>query len=328
MRISNSTPSYSIPKKPILNREILEDIFIEIMNRKISLSSELKSKEQNIERFMASGRQPFNIALNYFTRINRVDIWTNIILLWMNNEYICDFTFELFVFLKPVLYAIESIKKFVFCDAVGVDVDMIFDALIHEGIEYVRVEKKRPEKSLTKLCKINSIKDLSGFFTYSHLPLICSKSPAFGFYTDFKELIKQKPEKFSMPWVKDLLISSNYEIPGFTKNSTQLFSKRISQIFPNLETINIYFHCINPTWESVYEKMKIIKPNWFKNLSENVKGKIRIYERFDEVEREEWHRPIERFHKFDSYIAGRAFFIHQNLELDFSLQFIWKNKIM
>uniref|UniRef100_A0A914Q743 Uncharacterized protein n=1 Tax=Panagrolaimus davidi TaxID=227884 RepID=A0A914Q743_9BILA len=239
----------------------------------------------------------------------------------MNNGNIC--AFEFFVFLKAVLYAIgPSIKKFVFGGPVGVDVDMIFDALIHEGIEYVRVEKKIPEKSLTKLCKINSIKDLSGFFTYSHLPLICSKSPAFGFYTDFKELIKQKPEKFSMPWVKDLFISSNYEISDFTKNSTQLFSKQISEIFPNLETINIYFHCINPTWKSVYEIMKVIEPNWFKNLSENVKGRIEIYESLEKVESEEWHKMIEGDQEFvvDSFMAGRDFLIHQNLELDFTLR--------
>uniref|UniRef100_A0A914PBS5 CRAL-TRIO domain-containing protein n=1 Tax=Panagrolaimus davidi TaxID=227884 RepID=A0A914PBS5_9BILA len=157
-----------------------------------------------------------------------------------------------------------SIKKFVFTRPVGVNVDMIFDALIHE----------------------------------------------------------EKPENFSMPWVKDLIISSNYEIPDFTKNSTQLFSKRISQIFPNLETIKIYFHCINPIWKSVYEIMKVIEPNWFKNLSENVKGRIEIYESLEKVESEEWHKIIEGDQEFvvDSFMAGRDFLIHQNLELDFTLR--------
>uniref|UniRef100_A0A914PFN3 DUF38 domain-containing protein n=1 Tax=Panagrolaimus davidi TaxID=227884 RepID=A0A914PFN3_9BILA len=199
---------------------------------------------------------------------------------------------------------------------------MVFDALIHEGIEYVRVQKKIPEKCLTKLCQITTIKDLSYPFTYSHLPLICSKSPAFEFYTDFKELLEQKPENFSMPWVKDLFISLNYEIPDFTENSTQLFSKQISEIFPNLETINIYFHCINPTWKSVYEIMKVIEPNWFKNLSENVKGKIEIYESIKQVESEESFKLIEGDQEFvvGIFLARRNFSIHQNLELDFTLR--------
>uniref|UniRef100_A0A914P927 CRAL-TRIO domain-containing protein n=1 Tax=Panagrolaimus davidi TaxID=227884 RepID=A0A914P927_9BILA len=131
-------PRKNIPKKPILNREILEDVFIEIMKRN-NFSWFNSRDEKNIESFMASGRQPFNIALNYVTRINSVEIWTPKILLFVNNEKICSFTFEFFVFLKPVLYAIgPSIKKFVFVDRMGVDVDvdMIFGALIHEGIEY------------------------------------------------------------------------------------------------------------------------------------------------------------------------------------------------
>uniref|UniRef100_A0A914PHQ1 Uncharacterized protein n=1 Tax=Panagrolaimus davidi TaxID=227884 RepID=A0A914PHQ1_9BILA len=60
-----------------------------------------------------------------------------------------------------------SIKKFVFCDALGADVDMIFDAFIHEGIENVRIPKKIPEKNLKKLCQTTTIKHLYGPFTYS-----------------------------------------------------------------------------------------------------------------------------------------------------------------
>uniref|UniRef100_A0A914QJM7 Uncharacterized protein n=1 Tax=Panagrolaimus davidi TaxID=227884 RepID=A0A914QJM7_9BILA len=169
MLISNPTPSDSIPKKPILDREILEDIFNEIMTSNTLMYFCFDSrKAKNIEKFMASGRQPFNIALNYFTRINSVDIWRNEIGLYTNNEHICQFIYGFFVFLKPVLYAIGSIKKFV-CndDVVYIDINMILDAFIHEGIEHVRVSKKIPEKILTKLCQITTIKDLSGPFTYS-----------------------------------------------------------------------------------------------------------------------------------------------------------------
>uniref|UniRef100_A0A914QH11 Uncharacterized protein n=1 Tax=Panagrolaimus davidi TaxID=227884 RepID=A0A914QH11_9BILA len=175
MLISNPTPFVSVltkkvPKKPILNREILEDIFNEIMTSNTLMYFWFDSRKgKNIEKFMASGRQPFNIALNYFSKINTVDIWRNETRLYMNDEKICQFIYGFFVFLKPVLYAIRpSIKKFVCNDnVVFIDIDMIFDALIHEGIDHVCMRKKIPEKILTKLCQITSIKDLSGPFTYS-----------------------------------------------------------------------------------------------------------------------------------------------------------------
>uniref|UniRef100_A0A914QF52 DUF38 domain-containing protein n=1 Tax=Panagrolaimus davidi TaxID=227884 RepID=A0A914QF52_9BILA len=153
---------------------------------------------------------------------------------------------------------------------------MIFDALIHEGIEHVRVPKKIPKKSLTKLCKITSIKDLSGPFTYSHLPLICSKSSAFGFYTDFKELIKEKPEYFSMPWVKKLHICSNVEVPDFTAESIEHFVKCILEIFPNIEVLYIQIKPLNPTWKFAYGITKILEPHLFKNIPLSVKGRIEM----------------------------------------------------
>uniref|UniRef100_A0AC35F6U6 Uncharacterized protein n=1 Tax=Panagrolaimus sp. PS1159 TaxID=55785 RepID=A0AC35F6U6_9BILA len=68
--------------------------------------------------------------------------------------------------------------------------------------------------------------------------------------------------------------------------------------------------------------MKIIEPDWFKNLSENVKGKTEIYESLEQVETDEWHKMIEgdRVFVVDSFIAGRNFLIHQNLDLYFTLR--------
>uniref|UniRef100_A0A914QZ41 Uncharacterized protein n=1 Tax=Panagrolaimus davidi TaxID=227884 RepID=A0A914QZ41_9BILA len=162
----------------------------------------------------------------------------------MNDENICNFTFDSFVFLKPVLYAIgPSIKKFegpIYGDPVGVDIDMIFDALIHEGIEYVDVHKKISVKSLTKLCQITSIKDLSYPFTFAQLPLIRSKSPLLSFDFDFAGLIKEKPENFSMPWVKHLIICPNVQLSDFTAESVEHFAKCISEIFLNIEKLTTF----------------------------------------------------------------------------------------
>uniref|UniRef100_A0A914PPM5 Uncharacterized protein n=1 Tax=Panagrolaimus davidi TaxID=227884 RepID=A0A914PPM5_9BILA len=155
-----------------------------------------------------------------------------------------------------------SIKKLegpMFGDAVGVDIDMIFDALIHEGIEHVDVHKEMLKKSLTKLCQITSIKDLSGPFTYSQLPLICSKSPVFGFYTDFAELLKEKPENFTMSWVKDLRIYPNVKLSDFTAESVEYFVKCVSEIFPNIEDLYIEFKPSYNTWKSGYGIMKFYK---------------------------------------------------------------------
>uniref|UniRef100_A0AC35FUW5 Uncharacterized protein n=1 Tax=Panagrolaimus sp. PS1159 TaxID=55785 RepID=A0AC35FUW5_9BILA len=330
MLISNPAPSDSvltkkIPKKPILNREILEEIFVKIMTGNSYMCSWSDSrKEKNIEIFMASGRQPFNIALNYFTRVNRVEIGSNIIFLHMNDEDICCFTFGFFAFLKPVLYAIgPSIKHFFsFEDPVGAYVDMIFDALIHEGIEHVCVRKNIPEKSLSKLCQITSI--ISGPFTYSHLPLIRSKSPAFGFDTDFKELIKEKPENFSMPWVKDLLISSNYELSDFTAESVEYFVKCISEIFPNIEELYIEFKPSNPTWKSAYGIMKILEPHLFKSIPLSVKGGIEMVLYLEEMESlNEIDKLTEGDNEyvFGRFIASKTFEIHEGFTADLFMRY-------
>uniref|UniRef100_A0A914QCI2 Uncharacterized protein n=1 Tax=Panagrolaimus davidi TaxID=227884 RepID=A0A914QCI2_9BILA len=47
---------------PVLNREILEDIFVELLEG-------CNTSPNNLQKFMVSGRQPFNIALKYLERV-------------------------------------------------------------------------------------------------------------------------------------------------------------------------------------------------------------------------------------------------------------------
>uniref|UniRef100_A0A914Q303 DUF38 domain-containing protein n=1 Tax=Panagrolaimus davidi TaxID=227884 RepID=A0A914Q303_9BILA len=186
-----------------------------------------------------------------------------------------------------------SIKEFAFDDPVGVDIDMISDALIHEGIEHVRFHKKVPEKSLTKLCQITSIKDLSYSFTFAQLPLIRSKSPRFSFDFDFADFIKEKPENFTMPWVKDLRICSDVELSDFTAESVENFVKCISEIFLNIEKLYIHFVPSNRTWKSGYGILKVLEPHLFQSIPLSVKGEVKMELCLEKMELDEFYKLTE-----------------------------------
>uniref|UniRef100_A0AC35GBL3 Uncharacterized protein n=1 Tax=Panagrolaimus sp. PS1159 TaxID=55785 RepID=A0AC35GBL3_9BILA len=115
-----------------------------------------------------------------------------------------------------------------------------------------------------------------------HLPLICSKSPAFGFYADYKELIKEKPENFLMPWIKDLFIFPDVELFAFTAESVEHFVKCILEIFPNIEKLYIQFEPF--TFKSAYGIMKVLEPNLFQSIPIYVKGYIEMDLCLEEME--------------------------------------------
>uniref|UniRef100_A0A914PMH8 Uncharacterized protein n=1 Tax=Panagrolaimus davidi TaxID=227884 RepID=A0A914PMH8_9BILA len=111
----------------VLNREILEDIFVELLE-------DCNTLPNNLQKFMVSGRQPFNIALKYLERvIYGVEFFENDIRITTASSKAFDlyFIYRLlkvdeervnkiyrirydFCFIKPFLYAIgDGVKKLI-----------------------------------------------------------------------------------------------------------------------------------------------------------------------------------------------------------------------
>uniref|UniRef100_A0A914QNW8 Uncharacterized protein n=1 Tax=Panagrolaimus davidi TaxID=227884 RepID=A0A914QNW8_9BILA len=313
-------------KKPALNPEILYEIF-ETITRGCDQFLSTEEKEQrkkNIEIFMASGRQPLNVGLNFFTRINSVRVLCDNIEMCIDDDSddevvtIGEISYNS-LFLKPILNVIgPSIRGFCLSNLPeGTDIDDIFEVLVNEGIENVNISSSEiiTEKCFSKLCNLTSIKVLSYPFTYSQLPLIRSKSREFRFGFDFAELIKEKPENFSMPWVKDLHICADVELSDFTAKSVEYFVKCISEIFPNIEDLCIQFEPSNPTWKSAYGIMKVLEPHLFKSIPLSVKGNIEMELGVEEVESlDAFYKLTEGDNEYvaDIYLALKKFEIHED----------------
>uniref|UniRef100_A0AC35FUY4 Uncharacterized protein n=1 Tax=Panagrolaimus sp. PS1159 TaxID=55785 RepID=A0AC35FUY4_9BILA len=288
-------------KKPTLNPEIIYEIFETITRgcgRFLSIEDE-EQRKKNIEIFMASGRQPLNVALNFFTRIDSVDIRTNEIRLYNKKVKIGEISYNS-LFLKPILNIIgPSINDFSLSHLPeGVNIDDIFEVLVNEDIEYVSSRKILTEKCFSKLCNLTSIQHLSYPFTYSQLSLIRSKCPT-----------------FSMPWIKNLHICSDVELSDFTAESVEYFVKCISEIFPNIEELYIQFEPLNPTWKSGYGIKKVLEPNLFESFPLSVKGNIEMELGVEEMESlDDFYKLTEGDNEYvnDIYMALKKFKIHED----------------
>uniref|UniRef100_A0A914P4M0 Uncharacterized protein n=1 Tax=Panagrolaimus davidi TaxID=227884 RepID=A0A914P4M0_9BILA len=150
---------------------------------------------------------------------------------------------------KPILKAIASSETEVSIQSLpeGNLGDEIFEAFIQEGVK-------------------------------DDLSLLKSKPQNFKIEVDFKEIFQTKSEKkIILPWVTKLRIVILIEASDFTKESIKFLIKLISEIFPNIETIDFAFYFVNPTWKPIYSIMKEINEEWFQDFPKNIKGEIDLH---------------------------------------------------
>uniref|UniRef100_A0A914PWM3 FTH domain-containing protein n=1 Tax=Panagrolaimus davidi TaxID=227884 RepID=A0A914PWM3_9BILA len=263
---------------PVLNGEILEDILVELLEG-------CNTSPNNLQKFMVSGRQPFNIALKYFERvIYGVEFFENDIRITtakrINKIYRIRYDFY---FIKPFLCAIgDGVKKLIITRYFPEEpmASIVMERLTGTRLKEVHYSNDISPKFYQRLnhfdksakfsfCSINDLKIISA------IPLSCKSLEIFAcnFERLFHGNVNIKP--FSL--IEEFCIRGDFDIGKFDENDIKQMSNFISTKFPNLKHVKIEFENVYYCEDS-NSKYKTIafQPTLFSGIPTNVHGSIKF----------------------------------------------------
>uniref|UniRef100_A0AC35F2H3 LRR containing protein n=1 Tax=Panagrolaimus sp. PS1159 TaxID=55785 RepID=A0AC35F2H3_9BILA len=296
--------------------EILTDIFLSLSHK--------NGGSKNIEKFMLSGRQQFEIFLNYFRQTNSVCVKPNCFELYVKEKYwTFSYNFKFASFISNIAANSIRIMKIEFNQE-----SIVLDNLLINGLTEVYLNGDISEKYLDQLHSITTL-NLVGFqrckIRFKDLVLIRSVGTKLSLIIDFQEIIKENSQNTSFPTVQDLSLKGRFLSSDITSESLKIFHNNVFKIFPNLQNISVYYTTVNASWLDIFKLMNIIEPNIFDNIVTNAVGEIRfdysewniLLSEVNDKINENINAETER----NDSILKRTIAINENLNFIFSLYF-------
>uniref|UniRef100_A0A914YSR7 DUF38 domain-containing protein n=1 Tax=Panagrolaimus superbus TaxID=310955 RepID=A0A914YSR7_9BILA len=322
---------------PKIIEEVLREVFLELLGNDLE-------NAKHIEKFMLSGKEAFEVAINFFSTAKRVTIIKNDFLILFPSGHHHVMLYDCVV-LKPILNAIaESLELLEFRKRpIGSGENVVYDTLIREGLKniYFYAGHEVPANYMEKIRNLKSLENVAfeGDLSISDLSFMRpSPNSKIAVCANFADIISQNFDNVCYPGVESLEIKGNFHCSIETVEFIPDFITKIFKIFPNLENFNVlYANLLEPptgvrlyfsykpqdSWQNILATMKRINLEMFANLPKNVKGSfhfqcignnnesVNIADKI--VDKEEY--------RFAPNFIEKHFFINENMEFKFSTMF-------
>uniref|UniRef100_A0A914QGK2 DUF38 domain-containing protein n=1 Tax=Panagrolaimus davidi TaxID=227884 RepID=A0A914QGK2_9BILA len=298
---------------PSLNYDILEEIFLESI--KVDTT-------QNLEKFMLSGKNPFNIVLRFFSKTQHIDLEPDYFGLWVKEE-----NYQIlhnFAFLKPLL---EVIPQTIVQLNIGENADIcrgtkFFESFIRKDMKALVLDEKLPQDYDEIIHAKTSVEEV--IFQYDAkyedlliVPFSCKK---FTVYMNFEEMTKKRTKSIVLPSVETLIIINEFIFDELPSEKMELFVKFILETFPNLKSFNTHFSCSEICIFETIFKMEIgLDTSMYALIPKHVKGIIRFCVRFPKFQ--QMFVQNGQIDETENAYLGPCFPLHNGLNLQYFFKF-------
>uniref|UniRef100_A0A914R9B7 Uncharacterized protein n=1 Tax=Panagrolaimus davidi TaxID=227884 RepID=A0A914R9B7_9BILA len=307
---------------PALLHELLQDIVVEIVSRQNTEIGECKA----LEKFMLSGSELFNVALNFFQRVVNVTIHKDFFDFAINSWDQTLYIPKDFCFLNLILKCVGEVVPHLIIhhEFVGSINSDICDKLIGENLKtlvlLVPLSKKQQlllkQRTTVDTIKCECVTTLDDLVM---IPPSCRELRIAGI--KFNEFLQEMPSNLTLNSVEKLYIDGDLSRFCFNAENIQKCLSFITQNFPSLKLLEVKYFCSFFDYTEMFDSIDTLNSAMFNEFPQHIKG----FFHFQTHDHADWaddivakYQLIPDFAIDDLFqVIDRRVKVHENFDLNF-----------